>query len=85
MITENDNFMKRDILWANIILLYTFGKVRDLAYSDRRIQVEKIAQAFTMARMARFSFPYYFTIPNSGFRFPKFALRISKFGIVKYM
>ena len=32
----------------------------------------------TMAQMAHFSFPYYYTIP-------KFALRISEFGIVKYM
>ena len=38
--------------------------------------------------MAHFSFPYYFTIPNSEFRIvhsefriPKFALRISEFGI----
>ena len=38
---------------------------------------------FTMAQMAHFSFQYYFTIPNSEFRIPKFALRISKFGIVK--
>ena len=38
----------------------------------------------TMAQMAHFSFPYYFTIPNSEFRIPKFALRISEFGIVKY-
>ena len=38
-----------------------------------------------MAQMAHFSFPYYFTIPNSEFRIPKFALRISEFGIVKYM
>ena len=37
----------------------------------------------TMAQMAHFSFPYYFTIPNSEFR--NFALRISEFGIVKYM
>ena len=42
--------------------------------------------------MAHFSFPYYFTIPNSEFRIPnsefripKFALRISEFGIVKYV
>ena len=34
-----------------------------------------------MAQMAHFSFPYYFTIPNSEFRIPKFALRISEFGI----
>ena len=39
----------------------------------------------TMAQMAHFSFPYYFTIPNSEFRIPKFALRITEFGIVKYM
>ena len=53
----------------------------------------------TMAQMAHFSFPYYFTIPNSEFRIlnsefrilnsefriPKFALRISEFGIVKYI
>ena len=39
----------------------------------------------TMAQMAHFSFPYYFTIPKSEFRIPKFALRISEFGIVKYM
>ena len=39
----------------------------------------------TMAQMAHFSFPYNFTIPNSAFRIPKFALRISEFGIVKYM
>ena len=39
-----------------------------------------------------FSFPYFFTILNSEFRiinsefrFPKFALRISEFGIVKYI
>ena len=43
-------------------------------------------------QLAHFSFPYYFTIPNSEFRIlnsefqiPKFALRISEFGIVKYM
>ena len=34
-----------------------------------------------MAEMAHFSFPYYFTIPNSELRIPKFALRISEFGI----
>ena len=39
----------------------------------------------TIAQMDHFSFPYYFTIPNSEFRIPKFALRISEFGIVKYM
>ena len=39
----------------------------------------------TMAQMAHFSFSYYFTILNSKFRIPKFALRISEFGIVKYM
>ena len=39
----------------------------------------------TTAQMAHFSFPYYFTIPNSEFRIPKFALRISEFGIVKYI
>ena len=39
----------------------------------------------TMAQMAHFSFPYYFTIPNSEFRIPKFELRISEFGIVKYI
>ena len=39
----------------------------------------------TMAQMAHFSFPYYFTIPNSEFRVPNFALRISEFGIVKYI
>ena len=33
----------------------------------------------TMVQMAHFSFPYYFTIPNSEFRIPKFALRISEF------
>ena len=38
-------------------------------------------QVTTMAQMAHFSFPYYFTIPNSEFRIPKFALRISEFGI----
>ena len=27
----------------------------------------------TMAQMAHFSFPYYFTIPNCEFRIPKFA------------
>ena len=31
--------------------------------------------------MAHFSFPYYFTIPNSEFRIPKLALRISKLQI----
>ena len=36
-----------------------------------------------MAQMAHFSFPYYFTIPNSEFWIPNFALRISEFGIVK--
>ena len=35
----------------------------------------------TMAQMAHFSFPYYFTIPNSELRIPNFALRISEFGI----
>ena len=35
----------------------------------------------TMVQMAHFSFPYYFTIPNSEFRIPKFALRISEFEI----
>ena len=39
----------------------------------------------TMAQMAHFSFPYYFTIPNFEFRIPKVALRISDFGIVKYI
>ena len=39
----------------------------------------------TMAQMAHFLFPYYFTIPNSEFRISKFALRISEFGIVKYI
>ena len=34
-----------------------------------------------MAQMAHISFPYYFTIPNSEFRIPKFALRISEFRI----
>ena len=29
--------------------------------------------ATTMAQMAHFSFPYYFTIPNSEFRIPKFV------------
>ena len=28
--------------------------------------------------MAHFSFPYYFIFPNSEFRIPKFALRISE-------
>ena len=37
-----------------------------------------------MALMAHFSFPYYFTIPNSEFRILKFALRISEFGIRNY-
>ena len=39
----------------------------------------------TMAQMAHFSFPYYFTIPNSNFwiLIPKFALQITEFGIVK--
>ena len=35
----------------------------------------------TMAQIAHFSFPYYFTIPNSEFRIPEFALRISELGI----
>ena len=39
----------------------------------------------TMAQMAHFSFPDYVTIPNSEFRIPKFALRISEFGIVKFI
>ena len=28
----------------------------------------------TIAQMAHFSFPYYFTIPNSEFQNPKFAI-----------
>ena len=39
----------------------------------------------TMAQMGHFSFPYYFTVPNSEFQIPTFALPISEFGIVKYM
>ena len=46
----------------------------------------------TLTQMAHFSFPSYFTIPNSEFRtpnsefrIPNFTLRISEFGIVKYM
>ena len=35
----------------------------------------------TMAQMAHFSFPYYFIIPNSEFRIPKFVVQISEFGI----
>ena len=40
---------------------------------------------YTMTQMAHFSFPYYFTIPNSEFWIPKFALRIPEFGIVNYI
>ena len=49
------------------------------------VRATEVLLFFTMAQMAHFSFPYYFTIPNSEFRIPKFALRISEFGIVKYM
>ena len=49
------------------------------------IQALEIGHKSTMAQMAHFSFPYYFTIPNYEFRISKFALRISEFGIVKYM
>ena len=40
---------------------------------------------FTMAQMAHFSFPYYFTIPNSEFRNLHDEFRNSEFGIVKYI
>ena len=39
----------------------------------------------TMAQMAYFPFPYYFTIPNSEFRNLHCEFRNSEFGIVKYM
>ena len=51
----------------------------------RHVPAGKWPHGTTMAQMAHFSFPYYFTIPNSEFRIPKFALRISEFEIVKYM
>ena len=36
----------------------------------------------TMAQMAQFSFPYYFTIPNSEFRIPKFVEQTERLTIL---
>ena len=38
----------------------------------------------TMAQMAHFSFPYYFTIPNSEFRIPKFVKQTERSIILIY-
>ena len=72
----------KNVAKQQVIHLYVpFGKLFYLAVTYA-----------TMAQMAHFSFPYYFTIPNSelrilnsDFQIPNFALRISEFGIVKYM
>ena len=53
--------------------------------ADRKQLVALPGAVSTMAQMTLFSFSYYFTIPNSEFRILKSALRISEFGIVKYM
>ena len=37
-----------------------------------------------MAQMAQFSFPYYFTIPNSEFRIPKFIEQTLRLIILIY-
>ena len=59
-----------------ILILY----LETTAYTGYKGKIEEDMFS-TMAQMAHFSFPYYFTIPNSEFRIPKFALRISEFGI----
>ena len=62
---------------------YRIGRV--VMFGVGNYSVRRNSQGSTMAQMAHFSFPYYFTIPNSECRIPKFALRISEFGIVKYI
>ena len=58
--------------------------VTNLRFADDIDALVEEEQELTMAQMAHFSFPYYFTIPNSEIRIPKFALRISEFGIRNY-
>ena len=49
--------------------------VVDFNTRNKVLTAKPLRQGYsTMAQMAHFSFPHYFTIPNSEFRIPKFAL-----------